>query len=242
MESHLTDNVVFLDELSYQITYQQSWFLSGELQRSMNSILTDFKTYLPLNLQLHLQQRMRDAWFIKTAVAKMRLLDLSSRDAFPLRYCTRSIPAFDADGSINVNYLHTSVLQLDSVWPQMLCISAFSVSVPFIMAETVIQGQRSSQRPSPPELKVSQPQPHMNKAVFGDRMDQFHSESFLKRPLLAQGDRFKPLGGKITYCLGRHTAKHAVWMLAATALSTDLARNSSNLPSLCLLKLPRTYW
>lgn len=76
LDPHLTDHFIIFDELSYQIIYQYPHFLAGKLQRSRDSILTGFKTYL----QLAPEQRTGDAWFIKAAEAEMRRLDLSSQD------------------------------------------------------------------------------------------------------------------------------------------------------------------
>lgn len=94
IDPHLTDHFIVFDELSYQIIYQYPRFLAGELQRSRDSILTGFETYL----QLDPAQRTGDAWFIKAAEAEMRRIDLSSQDmsiallAFYWAYVLRFFP------------------------------------------------------------------------------------------------------------------------------------------------------
>lgn len=101
------------------------------------------------------------------------------------------------------------------MWCEMLRISAFSASVRFITADTIIGGKvlRHGHR-----LMVPYRQLHMNEGVFGDRVGEFHHERFLDKPRLAHSNSFKPFGGGITYCPGRHIAKRAVLLFTAMVL------------------------
>lgn len=108
------------------------------------------------------------------------------------------------------------------MWHEMLRLSAFSASVRFIKADTVVGGKvlRRGHR-----LMVPYRQLHMNEGVFGAAgvgvgVGAFDPERFLGKrgARLAQGNSFKPFGGGVTYCPGRHIAKRAVVLFTALVL------------------------
>lgn len=105
--------------------------------------------------------------------------------------------------------------QLDAMWAEMLRLSAFSASVRFLTADTVVGGKtlRKGHR-----LLVPYRQLHLDAGVFGDGVDAFDHERFVRAPRLKMGNSFKPFGGGVTYCPGRHVAKRAVLMFAALVL------------------------
>lgn len=124
-------------------------------------------------------------------------------------------PAFRPDGSVDLDYMHTSVPQLDAMWTEMLRLSSFAASVRYITSDTVIGGKtlRRGNR-----LMVPYRQLHMNEAVFGEDVEHFRHERFLEQPKLARGNNFKPFGGGTTACPGRHIAKRAVLLFTAMVL------------------------
>lgn len=123
--------------------------------------------------------------------------------------------AFRSDGTIDVEHLHKSVPQLDAMWAEMLRLSAFAASVRYITADTIIGGKKLKRGN---RLIVPYRQLHMNEAVFGDHVETFQHERFLKKPRLSQGINFRPFGGGSTACPGRHIAKRAVLLFTAVVL------------------------
>lgn len=123
--------------------------------------------------------------------------------------------AFHSDGSIDLDFLHTSVPQLDAMWLEMLRLASFAASVRYITADTIIGGKvlRQGNR-----LIIPYRQLHMNGAVFGDKVETFCPDRFLKKPRLSQGINFRPFGGGQTACPGRHIAKRAVFLFFAIVL------------------------
>lgn len=125
-------------------------------------------------------------------------------------------PAFEGpDARIDVEYLHKSVPQLDAMWAETLRLSAFSASVRFITADTIIGGKtlRRGNRLIMPFRQL-----HMAEAVFGADASSFRHERFLENTRLAQSNHFRPFGGGCTACPGRHIAKRAVFLFVAMVL------------------------
>lgn len=124
-------------------------------------------------------------------------------------------PAFREDGTLDYGYLHTSTPQLDAMWNEMLRLSAFAASVRFITADTVVGSKvlRQGNR-----LIIPYRQLHMDKHVYGENVDQFQHERFLEQPRLMQSSNFRPFGGGVTMCPGRHIAKRAVYIFITMIL------------------------
>lgn len=124
-------------------------------------------------------------------------------------------PAFREDGTVDLEYLHSSVPQLDAMWNEMLRLSAFAASVRYITADTVVGGKvlRKGNR-----LIIPYRQLHLDKSVYGESVDQFQHERFLQNPRLTQSNNFRPFGGGGTMCPGRHIARRAVYLFVATVL------------------------
>ena len=124
-------------------------------------------------------------------------------------------PAFRADGTVDLDYLHNSVPQLDAMWNEMLRLCSFAASVRFVTDDTMLGGKilRKGTR-----LIIPYRQLHMNQSAYGESVEQFEYTRFLKEPRLAQSRNFRPFGGGVTMCPGRHIAKRAVFLFTAMVL------------------------
>ncbi|KAI1841566.1 hypothetical protein JX265_004704 [Neoarthrinium moseri] len=242
LDPNLTDDFIIFDELSYQVIYQYPYFLAKKMRASRDRILQAFKKYL----EIPHERREGAAWFVNASEEEMNYLHLSDEDKaiaimtiywaintnsrkaafWLLAYIIQTpslvsivreetAPAFKPNGNVDFEYLHASVPQLDAMWTEMLRLSAFAASVRYITADTIIGGKtlRRGNR-----LMVPYRQLHMNEAVFGEDVEQFHHERFLKKPKLSQGNSFRPFGGGSTACPGRHIAKRAVLLFTAMVL------------------------
>lgn len=101
------------------------------------------------------------------------------------------------------------------MWSEMLRLASFAASVRYITADTVIGGKllRCGNR-----LIIPYRQLHMNGDIFGDEVESFCPDRFLKKPRLSQGINFRPFGGGQTACPGRHIAKRSVFLFIAMVL------------------------
>lgn len=124
-------------------------------------------------------------------------------------------PAFRADGTLDLRHLHASVPQLDAMWHEMLRLASFAASVRYVAADTVVGGKRLRRGG---RLLIPYRQLHLDEGVFGAPAAAFRPARFLAAPRLAQGSSFRPFGGGHTMCPGRHVAKRAVFLFAATVL------------------------
>ncbi|KJZ69547.1 hypothetical protein HIM_11060 [Hirsutella minnesotensis 3608] len=223
----------FGPKLAYQVIYQYPRFLAKAMLTARDGVLNSLRDYL----QLPHNQRREDAWFVKAMEEGMRAVGLSDEDmaiatmtiywAYVLS-CSPSgtpslvdtvwqetLPAFRDDGTVDFEYLHTSVPNLDGVWNEMLRLSTFAASVRFITADTII-GTKVLRKGN--RLIIPYRQLHMDKSVYGADVDQFRHSRFLENPRLTQTNRFRPFGGGATMCPGRHIAKRAVYLFTAMVL------------------------
>ena len=123
-------------------------------------------------------------------------------------------PAFK-HGVLSVDYLKESCPLLDGVWNETLRHSAYSASVRHITEDTVIGGKtlRKGNR-----LMIPYRQLHFDGGVFGEDAQIFEPARFEKNPKLLRSASWRPFGGGITMCPGRHVAKESVAIFVAIAL------------------------
>lgn len=90
--------------------------------------------------------------------------------------------------------------------------SAYSASVRFITADTVIGGKvlRKGNR-----LMVPYRQLHFDESIFGDDIQDFSPERFINKTNLTRSDNWRPFGGGTTMCPGRYVAKRSVLIFVA---------------------------
>lgn len=124
--------------------------------------------------------------------------------------------AIQEDGTVDFDYIHTSVPQLDNMWKEMLRLASFAASVRLITEDTVIGNKvlRKGNR-----LIIPFRQLHMDETIYGGSVDQFRPDRFAGKPGLANSNNYRPFGGGSTMCPGRHIAKRAVYIFITMVLN-----------------------
>ena len=126
-------------------------------------------------------------------------------------------PAMRTDG-IDYKYIESQCPQLNAVFYEVTRLASSAQSVRFITEDTAIGGKllRKNNR-----LMIPLRQLHFDKSVFGPvSLDLFDPDRFLRDKKLAQSTSWRPFGGGITQCPGRHLAKLCVTSFAAIFLHT----------------------
>ena len=59
---------------------------------------------------------------------------------------------------------------------------------------------------------------HFDPAIYGDDVEKFVPERFMRDEVLVKGKGYRPFGGGTTYCPGRFVAKQEVFCFVATVL------------------------
>ena len=110
-------------------------------------------------------------------------------------------------GEPDIKLLEESCPRLNSVWDEVLRLSAYSSSVRYITEDTTIGGKklRKGNR-----IMIPNRQLHFNERVFGDRVNEFKSTRFLDDDALTRTLSWRPFGGGTTLCPGRFIAKQTV--------------------------------
>ena len=113
--------------------------------------------------------------------------------------------------------------RLEALYNEVIRLTLSSSSVRNVLTPTTIGGKILR-----PGRKVSMPlrQLHFNKDAYGDNVEQFDPERFLKNKSLAQSSSFRPFGGGTTYCPGRFLGRREVITFVALFLcrfEVDLA-------------------
>ncbi|KJZ75448.1 hypothetical protein HIM_05144 [Hirsutella minnesotensis 3608] len=242
IDTGLTNAFITFDDLSYQVIYQYPRLLSRSMLAARDRVINGLRQYL----QLPHDQRSEDVWFVKAMESEMRAIGLSAEDmaiatmtiywaintnsrkaAFWMLAHLLETPAlmdvvrqetasaFRENGTVDLEHLHSAVPNFDAMWNEMLRMSAFSASVRYITADTAVGNKilRKGNR-----LIIPYRQLHMDPSVFGDGVDRFKHDRFLKNPRLAQGSSFRPFGGGTTMCPGHFIAKRAVYLFTAIIL------------------------
>ncbi|ROT42880.1 putative cytochrome P450 oxidoreductase [Sodiomyces alkalinus F11] len=257
IDTGLTDAFIVFDELSYQVIYQYPSFLAKEMRTSRDRILQGFRKYLQVPKEervgdawfvkamedelravgmndedmaiatltiywaINTNSRKASYWLLAYLLQTPGLIDIARKE---------TAPAFRPDGTVDLDYLHSSLPQVDAMWSEMLRMSAFAASVRFITDDTVIGGKTLKKDK---RLIIPYRQLHMDQRVFGEDIDQFRHERFLENPRLASGNNFRPFGGGATMCPGRHIAKRGVIVFVAMVLNRfDIELDGEDQPML----------
>ncbi|KAL4943638.1 hypothetical protein BDV06DRAFT_221090 [Aspergillus oleicola] len=134
---------------------------------------------------------------------------------------TESLPAFPfgpftSPRNINLTHLHENCPTLDAMWNETIRLSAYSASVRFLTADTVIGNKilRKGNR-----LMIPYRQLHFDESIFGTEypVTDFVPERFMSKTgrYLTRSDNWRPFGGGSTMCPGRHVAKRFVMLFVA---------------------------
>jgi cytochrome P450 len=106
--------------------------------------------------------------------------------------------------------------RLLAVYEEVLRINTSSVTVRDVMADTKI-GNVILKKGG----KVFAPtrQLHFDPLIFGDNVDEFDPERFLRNEGLNKSDSYRPFGGGITHCPGRWLAMKEILLCVALIVS-----------------------
>ena len=105
--------------------------------------------------------------------------------------------------------------RLDSVYNEVLRLTASSSSVRTVLSKTEIGGKQLRKGT---KVLVPYRQLHFNEEVWGQDAKTFNPDRFLKDKDLIRSSCFRPFGGGTTYCPGRFLAKREVMTFIALAL------------------------
>ena len=124
-------------------------------------------------------------------------------------------PAFRSDGSLDGNYTYSACPRLNGLWLETLRVSANSTAVRNVLSDTTIGGKLLRKNN---KILISARQLHFSSVDFGDNIDQFDVNRFIKRPNLHHSPAFRPFGGGPTLCPGRFLAKYMALSFVALLL------------------------
>ena len=105
--------------------------------------------------------------------------------------------------------------RLEALYNEVIRLTLSSSSVRDVVVPTTIGGKTLR-----PGCKVLIPlrQQHFNRKAYGDNVDQFDAERFLRDKSLARSPSFRPFGGGTTYCPGRFLGRREVITFVALVL------------------------
>lgn len=131
------------------------------------------------------------------------------------------------NGQLVHQYLMENCPRLDATFQETLRITSGALSARKIVSPTRL-GNKVLQ--SGNVILIPFSQLHRNKAVFDDP-SHFHPERFLKNKSLSYCSSFKPFGGGVSHCPGRHVAR--LELLAFVALIINRFDIELSVPSDC---------
>jgi cytochrome P450 len=117
---------------------------------------------------------------------------------------------------LDIDYLLTQCALLESTWNDLLRLTASSSTYRFIVSDTTIRGKtfRAGRK-----LLIPQRQTLLDESVFGkDSSTRFDAQRFLRDKKLANSTSFRPFGGGVSACSGRHVARREAFAFVATVL------------------------
>lgn len=140
-------------------------------------------------------------------------------------------------GSMDTKHLMEGCPLLESMFYEVLRLVNGALSVRKVVAATEIGGKILQ-----PGNKVLFPfrQLHFNKEVWGEDPSRFEPERFMKNKSLASDISYRPFGGGVSKCPGRHMAKIEIMGFIALLLNRFHV-GLSTFPELGLRGNPQTF-
>lgn len=119
-------------------------------------------------------------------------------------------------GTAGLEYrLEQQCPRLRAVYLEVLRLTASSSTVRGVQYNTNI-GDRVLR--SGANILIPYRQLHLNPDLFGENVEQFDPERFLRNENLSKSPSFRPFGGGRTYCPGRYLAEREILTFVALAL------------------------
>jgi hypothetical protein len=236
IEPNMAWTMLEFDDLAWQLLFKYPPFLSRRMRAAKDKAVDALEQYFACPQT----ERTDTAWFTPTFETEMRKADLNNRDlaisamtiywgattnlrkgAFwfiahllfdqeLLAAVLREIaPAFTGQ-AIDQDHLTMRSPRFRGAWEETMRITAYSSSVRYVTEDTVIGGTILRK-----DYRIMMPyrQMHLDSSIFGDRVEEFVSERFVKNPNLRRHNM--TFGGGATQCPGRHLATHAILIFVA---------------------------
>ncbi|KAL9079320.1 MAG: hypothetical protein Q9157_001796 [Trypethelium eluteriae] len=227
------------DGLAWQVLFRYPRFLSKKMISAREKVFTALEKYYAAPPE----DRMDVVWFTPTLEKELRNLNIGNRDIaimmmtiywgiitntrkgafWMLAYTVfhpdlvnilreETAPALRG-GAVNLNYIWNHCPRLRAVWDETLRVTAFSSSVRYVSKETII-GKKILRKGN--RIMMPYRQVHLDSSIFGDDVEQFDSERFLKED---RRRRYQmAFGGGSTQCPGRHLATQIIMVWVAMML------------------------
>ncbi|RAL17622.1 cytochrome P450 [Aspergillus homomorphus CBS 101889] len=133
----------------------------------------------------------------------------------------------------NLAHLHDNCPLLNAMWNETIRLSAYSASVRFLSADTVI-GTKILRKGN--RLMIPYRPLHFDASIFGVEypVTEFHLKRFMVKhgQTLTYSDNWRPFGGGSTMCPGRHVAKRFVMLFVSILLHRfDIEAVTKNVPA-----------
>lgn len=117
--------------------------------------------------------------------------------------------------NVDMHYLLEKCPRTDSLFYELLRITSGAASTRTVLSPTTIGGKTLR---TGAQVLIPIRQLNLNEDIFGNSVNEFDPERFLKRKGLSQNVGFRPFGGGTTLCPGRILAKTEVLAFVAQTL------------------------
>ncbi|KAF2679174.1 cytochrome P450 [Lentithecium fluviatile CBS 122367] len=249
---HMAWTLLEFDDLAWQVLFKYPSFLSRKMLNARDRVFDALEDYFasPEGARTDtvwftraLEKEMRDAgltnrdiaimvmtiyWGVATNTRKAGFWLMSYllfNDELKAVICNEIAPAFKS-GEVDQEYIVNDCPRFRGAWDETLRMTAFSSSVRYITRDTVV-GNKLLQK----GYRIMMPyrQMHLNESVFGDRVEEFASERFVKNPEMRRANM--AFGGGATMCPGRHLATQTIMVFVAMLLHKfDVTLDPPNQP------------
>lgn len=117
---------------------------------------------------------------------------------------------------MDVAYLVNDCPLLNSTYLEVLRLVNGAMSIRRVEVDTNVSGKLLR---AGGLVAIPYHQLHYNPNVWGHSAQSFNPERFMKQPKLGSHSSFRPFGGGVSYCPGRHLAKAEVCGFVAAVIS-----------------------
>ncbi|KAI9836481.1 MAG: hypothetical protein M1837_003387 [Sclerophora amabilis] len=235
----LFDHFVIFDNTSWKLMYRLPRVFAKDMHFAEKRLVEAFTTYF----RLHKEQKVGQAWFVDAFEAQQRQLGIDDVDiarsmlmvywvvnsnAYKLsfwilayvlqdRELISSLRAETAQALqndvVDMKYLLNLCPLLNATFDEGMRLTTLSSSSRCVTSPTAIGGKTLR---SGAKVLIPYRQLHFSEEIFGEDIEGFHPDRFLKKEGLSGSPSYKPFGGGSTYCPGRFIARQEI--LACVAL------------------------
>ncbi|KAF2178172.1 cytochrome P450 [Zopfia rhizophila CBS 207.26] len=224
------------DDLAWKVLFRYPPFLSRKMRAARDKVFKALEKYYASPAD----QRTDTVWFTLALEKEMRKVGVNDRDIAIMAmtiywgvatnsrkgafwFITYIIfnpdlmaivhdeiaPAF-MNAKVDQDYIANKCPRFRGAWEENLRMTAFSSSVRYITEDTII-GKKILRKGH--RIMMPYRQMHLDESVFGERVEEFNSERFVKDPGLRRYNM--AFGGGATQCPGRYLATQAIMVFVA---------------------------